>query len=93
MLPGPISANGQRTMANYFTIDGVSANLGVSATGYGVGQAGGGATPALSATGGTNTLLSVEAFREVRVMTSTFSPEHGQNSWRAGLDRHAFRHE
>jgi len=50
---GQFSVNGQRADANYFTIDGVSANFGV--TGYGpLVQAGGGALPALSAQGGTN---------------------------------------
>jgi hypothetical protein len=48
------SVNGQRADANYFTVDGVSANFGV--TGYfPMVQTAGGALPALSATGGTTT--------------------------------------
>src|SRR5215831_5069301 len=57
---GQFSVNGQRTDANYFTVDGVSANFGVN--GYvALVQTAGGALPALSAQGGTNSLVSVEA--------------------------------
>jgi hypothetical protein len=49
----------QRADANYFTVDGVSANFGV--TGYlPLVQTAGGALPALSASGGTNSLVAVE---------------------------------
>jgi hypothetical protein len=75
---GPFSANGQRTTSNYFTIDGVSANIGVDVTHSSVGQSGSGASPGFGATGGTNTLVSMDAFREVRVLTSTFAPEYGR---------------
>src|SRR5262249_8325872 len=55
---GQFSVNGQRADANYFTVDGVSANFGV--TGYiALVQAASGALPALSASGGTNSLVSV----------------------------------
>jgi hypothetical protein len=54
---GQFSVNGQRADANYFTVDGVSANFGV--TGYfPMMQTAGGALPALSASGGTNSLVS-----------------------------------
>src|SRR4029077_492325 len=60
---GQFSVNGQRADANYFTVDGVSANFGV--TGYpALAQTGGGALPALSASGGTNSLVSVDAMQE-----------------------------
>src|SRR4029077_10034951 len=56
---GQFSVNGQRADANYFTVDGVSANFGV--TGYfPLVQSAGGALPALSALGGTNSLVSVD---------------------------------
>ena len=56
---GQFSVNGQRADANYFTVDGVSANFGV--TGYfPLVQTAGGALPALSAAGGTNSLVSVD---------------------------------
>jgi hypothetical protein len=74
---GQFSVNGQRADANYFTVDGVSANFGV--TGYPpLVQAGGGALPALTALGGTNSLVSVDAMQEFRVQTSSFAPEYGR---------------
>jgi len=74
---GQFSVNGQRTDANYFTVDGVSANFGV--TGYPpLVQAAGGALPALTALGGTNSLVSVDAMQEFRVQTSSFAPEYGR---------------
>ena len=74
---GQFSVNGQRADANYFTVDGVSANFGV--TGYPpLVQAGGGALPAFSALGGTNSLVSVDAMQEFRVQTSSFAPEFGR---------------
>jgi carboxypeptidase family protein len=74
---GQFSVNGQRADANYFTVDGVSANFGV--TGYGIlVQTAGGALPALSALGGTNSLVSVDAMQEFRVQTSSFAPEFGR---------------
>jgi len=57
---GQFSVNGQRADANYFTVDGVSANFGV--TGFlAMMQSASGALPALSASGGTNSLVSVDA--------------------------------
>ena len=74
---GQFSVNGQRADANYFTVDGVSANFGV--TGYGpLVQTAGGALPALSAAGGTNSLVSVDAMQEFRVQASSFAPEFGR---------------
>src|SRR5215472_17148891 len=74
---GQFSVNGQRADANYFTVDGVSANFGV--TGYlPLVQGGSGALPALSASGGTNSLVSLDAMQEFRVQTSSFAPEFGR---------------
>jgi hypothetical protein len=74
---GQFSVNGQRADANYFTVDGVSANFGV--TGYApLVQTAGGALPALSAQGGTNSLVSIDAMQEFRVQTSSFAPEFGR---------------
>jgi hypothetical protein len=74
---GQFSVNGQRANANYFIIDGVSANIGVSRAGP-QGQLGGGSLPGLAATGGTNNLASVDALQEFRVLTSTYAPEYGR---------------
>ncbi len=74
---GQFSVNGQRADANYFTVDGVSANFGV--TGFiAMMQSASGALPALSAAGGTNSLVSVDAMQEFRIQTSTFAPEFGR---------------
>jgi Carboxypeptidase regulatory-like domain/TonB dependent receptor-like, beta-barrel len=74
---GQFSVNGQRANANYFTVDGVSANFGVTGF-FPLVQTAGGALPALSAQGGTNSLVSVDAMQEFRVQTSSFAPEFGR---------------
>ena len=74
---GQFSVNGQRADANYFTVDGVSANFGVTGFSTMV-QTAGGALPALSALGGTNSLVSVDAMQEFRLQTSSFAPEFGR---------------
>ena len=74
---GQFSVNGQRADANYFTVDGVSANFGV--TGYfPLVQTASGPLPALSTSGGTNSLVSIDAMQEFRVQTSSFAPEFGR---------------
>jgi len=73
---GQFSVNGQRANANYVTVDGVSANVGVS-NNTSLLQSGG-STPALSAAGGTNSLVSVDALQEFKILTSTYAPEFGR---------------
>jgi Carboxypeptidase regulatory-like domain/TonB dependent receptor len=74
--PGQFSVAGQRTDANNLTVDGVSANFGVS---VGIPQESGtGTAQAFSAFGGTSSLVSVEALQEFRVETSSFAPEFGR---------------
>jgi hypothetical protein len=70
---GEFSVNGQRANANYFTLDGVSANFATSPDFVG------GTAPALTVFGGTNGLLSVDAMQEFRVQASTFAPEYGRS--------------
>jgi hypothetical protein len=76
--PGQFSIAGQRTDANNFTVDGVSANFGVSPT-LSPGGSGTGAAQAFSALGGTSSLVSVEALQEFRIETSSFAPEFGRS--------------
>jgi hypothetical protein len=73
---GQFSVNGQHPDANYFTVDGVSANLGNLATN--LSQGGAGQLPATSAFGGTSNLVSLDALEEFRIQTSTFAPEYGR---------------
>src|ERR1700722_14682946 len=74
--PGQFSVNGQRSDANYFTVDGVSANFGVQ-----VGQLSqslGGAIPAFTSQGGTNGFVSVDDMQEFRIQTSSYETEFGR---------------
>jgi hypothetical protein len=75
---GQFSANGQRSNANYFMVDGVSANFGVTTFSGGLGQTLGGAIPAFTAQGGTNGLVSVDAMQEFRNETSSYAPDLGR---------------
>jgi Carboxypeptidase regulatory-like domain/TonB dependent receptor/TonB-dependent Receptor Plug Domain len=76
--PGQFSIAGQRTDANNFTVDGVSANFGVG-VGQNLGQSGTGGAQAFSALGGTSSLVSVDALQEFRIETSSFAPEFGRS--------------
>jgi len=75
---GQFSVNGQRADANYWMVDGVSANFGIGLNiNYG-GNGLAGALPATSVLGGTNSLVSVDAMEEFRTQTSTYAPEFGR---------------
>jgi len=74
---GQFSVNGQRASANYFVVDGVGANIGVSTIDY-LNLSGGAVLPGLTAFGGTNSLASMDALEEFQVLTSNFAPEHGR---------------
>jgi hypothetical protein len=73
---GQFSVNGQRPDANYFIVDGVSANL--SNRSSNLLQNGAGQLPATSTFGGTSNLVSLDALEEFRIQTSTFAPEYGR---------------
>lgn len=74
---GQFTTNGQRPNTNYFMVDGVSANNGISAGGLPA-QSTGGTLPALSAFGSMDSLISLEAVDEVRTQTSTTVAEFGR---------------
>lgn len=79
--PGQFSVNGQRSNANYFTVDGVSANTGVGATretSNVFSQQAGGALPGLTALGGTTSLVPIDALEEFTIQTSSYSAELGR---------------
>jgi hypothetical protein len=73
---GQFSINGQRADSNYWMVDGVSANIGVSSTA--ATDTLSGSLGGFSAQGGTNSLVSVDAMQEFRIQTSTFAPEFGR---------------
>ena len=76
---GQFSVNGQRTDANYFSIDGVSANVGITqGSNVYLGSAGAGAAQATSSNGGYNSLVSIDAMQEYKIQTSSFEPEYGR---------------
>jgi hypothetical protein len=75
---GQFSIGGQRTDANSFSVDGVSANFGASSTAS-MGQSGTGTAQAFSALGGTSSLVSVDALQEFRIETSSFAAEFGRS--------------
>jgi hypothetical protein len=76
---GQFSVNGQRAASNYWTVDGVSANIGTGASApYTPGNGMSGALGSFSALGGTNSLVSIDAMQEFRIQTSTYAPEFGR---------------
>lgn len=76
--PGQFTVNGQRTNANYFIVDGVSANVAASASATFTQQAAG-TLPGLTILGTSSGLVSVDALQEFRVLTSTYSAEYGRS--------------
>lgn len=67
---GQFTTNGQRPNTNYFTVDGVSANNGVTAGGLPA-QSTGGTLPAVSAFGSLDSLVSTSAVQDMTVQTSS----------------------
>jgi hypothetical protein len=76
-VTGQFSVNGQRTTANAFLVDGVSANIAVVSPTL-AGGATSGNTPGLTALGTTQSLASAEELQEFAVQTSTYAAEYGR---------------
>lgn len=76
---GEFSINGQRTEANYFTVDGVASNTGTLALNAGNAAGIGGSTPSETALGTTQSLVSVDDLQEFRINTSSYSAEYGRS--------------
>lgn len=77
---GEFSVNGQRPESNYYTVDGVSANIG-AAPGVSMTSSAGasGSVAAATSLGTTQALVSVDDLQEFRVQSSTYSAEYGRN--------------
>jgi hypothetical protein len=75
---GEFSVNGQRTESNVYSVDGVSANVGIS-PGSTTSPSTGGSLPASTALGTTQAIVSVDALQEFRVQSSTYSAEYGRS--------------
>ena len=77
---GEFSVNGQRPESNYYTVDGVSANVGAAPGTSMTGSAGAsGSVAVATALGTTQALVSVDDLQEFRVQSSTYSADYGRN--------------
>jgi hypothetical protein len=75
---GEFSVNGQPTNSNAFYVDGISANLNAGVASSQSRLSASGSIAGSTAVGTTQSLVSVDALEEVRVLTSTYSAEYGR---------------
>jgi hypothetical protein len=77
---GDFSVNGQQPDTNSYTIDGVSADIGVGLLGGHTKFASSGNAAGTTALGTTQSLVSIDGLQEFRVLTSNYSAEYGRTS-------------
>lgn len=77
--PGDFSVNGQKTQANSVTVDGVSGDIGPGVLTGRQKLTSIGSMAGLTAIGTTQSLASIDALQEFRILTSTYSAEHGRS--------------
>jgi Carboxypeptidase regulatory-like domain/TonB-dependent Receptor Plug Domain len=75
---GDFSVNGEPTEANSFFVDGVSANIRSVLTSSASHTGSSGSIAGSTALGTTQSLISVDALQEFRVLSSTYSAEYGR---------------
>ncbi|MDE1161198.1 MAG: carboxypeptidase regulatory-like domain-containing protein [Acidobacteriaceae bacterium] len=76
---GDFSVNGQRSESNYYTVDGVSANIGAGNTAGSFSNGTSGSLPGSTALGTTQSIIPLDALQEFRVLSSTYSAEFGRS--------------
>jgi len=76
---GAFSVNGQRPDANYYTVDGLSANISPQASASSViGLGSAGVLPAQTAIGTTQALVPLDALQEFKIETAGYSADSGR---------------
>jgi hypothetical protein len=73
-----LNVNGQRDTANYFTVDGVSANVAIGGGPFGMGSTAGGVLPVFVNSGTTHGIISMDDMQEFKLQTSTYTAEVGR---------------
>jgi Ca-activated chloride channel family protein len=73
-----LSTNGQTTTSNMFVVDGVSANFGIAPGGQSPGASAAGTTPALTASGGTNSVVPLATANELTITTRPGEAQYGR---------------
>ncbi len=73
-----IAVNGQPPTSNGFTVDGVNVNFGITPGGESPGASAAGNMPALTASGGANSLASFDSIQELNIKTVALEPEYGR---------------
>jgi len=77
---GDTHTNGQRSTSNSLTLDGVDINFGINQGGQNPGASASGTSPALTASGGINGLVTQESTQEIQITTFYVKPEFGRVS-------------